>query len=121
MRFSVHCFLGVFFSCKLVNACESLAKLAQSFPPSTGNFAQGSDKNFLNSLSDFTSEWDRNRQFFRMVVGHSEEKQITDALDELVARYYSNDDSGYRSARRKLISSIEIIIFEESLSIDSIF
>ena len=101
----------------LVKTGRELKKIAGDFP----EILPPEDDVFQDVLKRFKNEFSKKRLFIHLTIGHSENDSVENALEELEARQKNGDPAGYASARNRLISAIEKIIYSESLSLSTVF
>ncbi len=96
-----------FNSFRIPDLCEDLLDI----------LATVSEENFVRSSAEFEEKWDECRSYVRFIVGHEDSEKVDDTLAEMKSRYDSGDDSGFFSAKAKLVSLIEEIRRAEELSL----
>ena len=104
----------VFSSVYITRSCDELEELAYALPSITkGEEALECFSRYYPLLDE---EWQQRNGYIRATVGHSDAEDIGSTLEEVMLRFKSDDLSGYKTARAKLISLIGEIRRAEELS-----
>lgn len=104
----------VFSSVYITRSCDELEELAYALPSITkGEEALECFSRYYPLLDE---EWQKRNGYIRATVGHSDAEDIGSTLEEVMLRFKSDDLSGYKTARAKLISLIGEIRRAEELS-----